>query len=150
MLVTSVAQSALGVVTISYTNENGISDRVVKFSVNSNNVGCINCSHSLTAATAALQTPFIPLLQGDKGIKSIDSVQLSTSTGGFATIVLVKPLTRLMTREQNTVTEMNMLTHHASLPQIYDDAYLNFIYTTGQASASSIIRGYINFVWGNA
>lgn len=146
MLVTTTPQTANATATITYTNQDGVSGRTSTFNVlGPSNVGNINCTLSFAAGG---MNPFIPLAQGDYGIQSIDSLQMSASAGGFCAIVLVRPLASVLIREKDTVTEHFFLKHKPSLPVIDDGAYLNFIFSSGVAAVSSLIRGEVEIYWG--
>jgi len=144
-LVTSVAQTATGNVTMTYTNSAGTTGRTVTFSVGVANTGNVN----VNGAVAGQRTIFVPLQAGDRGVQSVQSVQLNASCGGFATLVLVKPLAGpIIMREQNTVQETHLWKDRASLPKVENGACLNFFFLSGVAAASSVVRGHVTFVWG--
>ena len=116
------------------------------FRVNVANTGNLNCSAATTGIAGGM-TPFLPLANGDKGVRSIESVTMGGSAGGFCAFTLVKPLAQTTIRETNTVSERSYIIQNPSLPQVKDGAYLNFIFTSGQAAGSSLIRGKIDYVW---
>ena len=92
-------------------------------------------------------SPFVPLVAGDKGIRLIDSVTNLSSGGGFSAIVLVRPLAEIKLREQNTAAEINYLINKRQMPRVLNGACLNFVFTGGQPTNSSVIRGYVKTVW---
>lgn len=109
-----------------YTNQDGVSGRTSKTVVQnaSTAIGTI-----VTSATATLNAggPFIGLQSGDTGVRSIESVTMLGADVGLFTLVLVKPLITSQILEQTAPTEENLLIEKASLPEIKDDAYLNWI-----------------------
>ena len=146
MIVATVPQTANAVCTMTYTNQAGVSGRTTTFNVRGpSNVGNLNCSKSTSPNGA---NPFVPLAQGDYGIRSVDSVQMSGSAGGFVSVVLVQTICTTLIRERNTCVEQFFLKHKPSLPRVMDGAYLNFIFSCGVAAISSPIRGEIEFYWG--
>jgi len=146
MLVTTTPQTGNAAATITYTNQDGVPGRTSTFNVlGPSNVG--NCNSSLSSAAGGMN-PFIPLASGDYGIQSIDSIQMSASAGGFCAIVLARPLASILIREANTVTEHFFMKHKPSLPQIDDGAYLSFVFSSGVAATSSVIRGEVELYWG--
>lgn len=109
-----------------YTNQDGVSGRISKTVVQNaaTAIGTI-----VTSATATLDAggPFIGLQRGDTGVRSIESVTMLGADVGLFTLVLVKPLITSQILEQTAPTEENLLIEKASLPEIKDDAYLNWV-----------------------
>jgi hypothetical protein len=146
MIVVQTPMAQNGTVTMSYTNSAGVSGRTTTFGVNlSSVIGCIvNTSSSSNAATA--ESPFVPLANGDKGIRSIESVTVAGAPGGFFNAVLVKPLAHLQLRENGTAAEKIMVPQSASCPQVENGAYLNWIINNASATAP-LLRGVVHFAW---
>jgi hypothetical protein len=73
--------------------------------------------------------PFLALQAGDTGVRSIQSVQCTAGTDvGLFTLVLAVPLAELTIREITAPTEKDFyLQSGGKVPQIVDDAYINFI-----------------------
>jgi hypothetical protein len=146
MLVTTTPQTATASCTVTYTNQDGVSGQTATFNVlGPSNVG--NCNSSLSTAAGGMN-PFLPLAQGDYGVQSIDSLQMASSAGGFCALVLARPLASVLIRETNTVCEHFFLKHKPSLPVIDDGAYLSFVFSSGVAATSSVIRGELEVYWG--
>lgn len=146
MIVSTTPQTAVAQVNISYTNSDGVAGRVSSVFTTIANVGNIQGGQTASGA-ANTQSPFIPLQSGDKGIRSIQSVTLLASAGGFAAIVLVKPLAEIKLREQNTVAEISYLINKRQLPRVLSGAYLNFVFQSGVVAVTSVIRGFVRFTW---
>ena len=146
IIVTTTPQTGVARCNISYTNSDGVSGRSSSIWTTASNTGMLQGGQASSGA-ANTQAPFIPLQGGDKGIRSIDSVTMLASAGGFCAVVLVKPLLQISLREQNTVSEIDYFMQRPSLPRVLDGAYLNFIFTSGAAAISSVIRGSVNFDW---
>lgn len=127
--------------TISYTNQAGTSGRTSK---------PVLFGGSGPNAIKAMAT--IPLQDGDTGVRSVESVTLSGSTGtaGNFGITLYKPL--LMIPVLGNFTERQTI-HDAVLggamvmPLIEDNCCLNFIGRTNNVVAN-VITGDISFVEG--
>ena len=146
MLVSTVPQTSNASCTVLYTNQDGVPGRSSTFNVlGPSNVGNIPVAGGTIAGSI---NPFIPLAAGDYGMRSVQSLQLSGSAGGFCAVVLVQTLASFLIRETNTVTEHFFLKHKPSLPRIKDGAYLNFAFSSGVAAASAAIRGELEFYWG--
>ena len=94
--------------------------------------------------------PFLPLQAGDKGIRRINSIQLSNGCGGgWAAIVLVKPLLTIPIFNIDIPLERDYFTDLPSLPRVYDGAYLGWLMFTGSAvPAGSKYSGHVEFAWG--
>lgn len=136
-----------GTITVNYTNSEGIANRTTTFGITfSGTIGTIvNNSNSTLGAGSA--SPFIPLDNGDRGIRSIENVICNTSMGGFCHIVLVKPLATHLIREQNTEAETVLFTSKANCVQIQPGAYLNFIALNNTATTFAPLRGFVQFTW---
>jgi hypothetical protein len=146
MVVTTTPQTAVAQCSISYTNSAGVSGRTSSIYTAISNTGNIQGAQQ-AAGGAGSMSPFIPLASGDLGIRTIDSVTMLASGGGFTAVVLVRPIAEIKLREQNTVAEINYLVSKRQLPKVLAGAYLNWVYSSGVAAASSVIRGYIKFNW---
>lgn len=149
MVVVTTPMAANAVATVSYTNQAGVAGRTSTFQViASTNVGVIASSSDSSGAAGSVG-PFIPLASGDTGIRSIESITLASGAGGFFALVLVRPLAHLQLRENVTATEIMQLPQRATLPRVFDGAYLNFIYITNQTGTPTTLRGFVEFAWGS-
>lgn len=112
---------------ISYTNQDGVAGRTTQ-TVIQNSATAIGTIVTSDKATNGAAGPFIPLQRGDTGVRSIESVQMISGPDvGLFTLVLVKPLITSQILEQTAPTEEALLIEKASLPEIKDDAYLNWL-----------------------
>ena len=88
------------------------------------------------------------MANGDRGVRSIESVQLAGGIGGFAVLVLVKPLPTLAANELLSTVEKNFQREHANLPRIYDGAFLNYLFNLAiNTSTLAPTIGQAQFVW---
>ena len=94
--------------------------------------------------------PFLPLQAGDKGIKSVESIQLSaTATSGVMNLVLCKPLAVMPITTVGVACERDFLNQIPSLPRIYDGANLHWLIYAGAAiPTGTSYFGHIDTVWG--
>lgn len=130
---------------VTYTNSLGVTGKVTTFGLFFNPItGCI--VNGLNNVGASI-SPFISLGAGCKGVRSVESITLDGSMGGFFALVLVKPITTVVQRENRTVTEMSSLMQRANLPTIPDGAYLNWIANSAVSATPHPIRGHLQFVW---
>jgi hypothetical protein len=110
-----------------YTNSDWVSGRTSQI-VQQNAIPAIG-----TITTSSLSTlsqsgnPFIGLQSGDTGVRSIDSVTMLWVDVWLFSLILVKPLAWTMIREQTAPVEKDYLIETSDIPEIKDDAYLNFL-----------------------
>lgn len=130
-----------------YTNQDGTSGRTSR-TVRCNTATAIGSLINTAPATADASSPFIPLADGDTGIRSIDTFRMvAGSDVGLICLVLVKPIARTILRGIDAPTEVDYLTDFISLPEIDDDAYLNFIALPNGSLAATPIHGLAEFIW---
>lgn len=143
MLVVTTPSALDANFTISYTNEQGVAGRTSSGSLGvSAFTGNIRTATESTFAVGKI-SPFLALQDGDKGVRSIESFTMASSAGGFAVLVLVKPLAQMTLLESPTVTETDFLVDQARVIEIDDSAYLNMIFQTGSSITPAVLRGGI-------
>ncbi len=132
--------------TIKYTNSDGVAGRVTSSvieNVNSQN-GNIVTSATNTDLSAG---PFIPLQSGDIGVRLIESVTMNGLDVGLFALVLIKPLFTTQVFQFDCPVENQTLKDRSCLPEIKDDAYLNFI-CLPQSSLSAVpVFGSMRFIF---
>jgi hypothetical protein len=111
---------------VTYTNSDGVAGRISK------TVTCTTQAVNgtiLTSGSAQINTggPFIPLQDGDEGVRSVEAVTMLGGDVGLFSLVLVKPLATLTTRLSSSPVEIDYLKDFMSMPEIKNDAYLNFV-----------------------
>lgn len=158
MLVAQAQTIGGGAFTVSYTNQDGVAGRVTP--------ACLCAAAQPYGALVSAVTnaagvcPFIPLQEGDTGVRSVESINFSVANGGLAALVLVRPLERQHSAEESRRTttgtvesfgsavETEAISMRAGAVQIQDGAYLNFI---GQTIAGTIagmqLVGTLETVW---
>lgn len=148
MPVATAPMAADGACTVTYTNEQGVSGRTMTFSIlfgDRAGVLLAGAPDSLLAARA--QGWFIGPQNGDRGIRSIDSVQFTSPVSGFMSFVLVKPVLAINAYESGTWHEREFVREQMSMPKVDSGAYLNMIYKAGQGGTTIPLLGAIDFVW---
>jgi hypothetical protein len=131
---------------INYTNQDGVSGRQ-SLPVTSNTLA--NLGNLITSGTLSTSSgPFVPLMAGDTGVRSVESITFQSPNGGLAVIVLVKPIAVITTRETTAFNETDFAYDFPSLPQIKDGAYLNMICMPNGNAAAVPIVGEITTIWG--
>lgn len=93
--------------------------------------------------------PFLPLAQGDNGIKSVQSINFSaTMTSGCENLIICKPLLILPVTTVGVASERDFLNQLPSLPRVYDGADLQWLMYAGAATpVNSAFYGHLDFVW---
>jgi hypothetical protein len=132
-------------ITINYTNSAGVAKTLTAAYRSSGAIGCIGSSVNTNFSALG---PFFPLANGDRGVRSVQSVQLAAGVGGFAAMVLVKPLFTMSANEFPSTVEKDFLREQAALPRILDGAFLNYIFNLSTNTSSLVpLVGQAQFVW---
>ena len=134
---------------VTYTNSEGVAGRTTPLHTMTT-AASVNGTLLCTQQTGAGRNgPFMTLATGDKGVQSIQAVQCTNGTDvGLFTLVLVKPLAELTIREITAPTEKDFyLDSGSKVPEVEDDAYINFI-TCPNGSLSAVpLFGDCTFIW---
>jgi len=130
---------------ITYTNQNGDQDRVSEW-VTTNTTTYI-ASLTNCGISATLRGPWVQLQSGDRGIRSVQSIQFFSSNGGLAALVLVKPLATIVCTDVMCVSETDFLIDSPSLPKIYDGAFLSLLCCPAGSAATVPIFGELTTIW---
>lgn len=130
----------------SYTNQDGVSGRTSQ-TVTQNTAAAIGTVVTSATATQLSGNPFIGLQSGDSGIRSIDSVTMLGADVGLFTLILVKPLAQTTIKEITAPYEKDFLILSQSVPQIEDDAYLNFLCLPQGTLAATALIGDMKVIW---
>ena len=94
--------------------------------------------------------PSMPLQAGDGGIRSIESIQNSTSyVSGEYSVVLFRPIVTMPMTTIGVASERDLMNQVPSMPRIYDGACLTWLLYSGAATpANSSFIGHLDFAWG--
>lgn len=135
--------------TVNYTNQDGVAGRVTPAVTMSTQFVNGTILHSLQADAAyANNGPFLPLQAGDTGVRSVESVTIGgVGDVGLFALVLVKPLASISLNEITAATETDYLTDMATMPEIEDDAYLNFLALPNGTLSGAPIIGVLETTW---
>ena len=147
MAVSQGARTGLQTFVVNYTNSDGVAGRTSRtISVNT----APSNGHILNASFTGVSNgtgPFIGLQAGDTGVRSVESVtQLSSDVGLFA-IVLVKPLATTIIRGLTAINEVDLFLQSNVLPEIKNDAYLNWICLPGGNMNANVFMGELTTLW---
>ncbi len=139
--------------TLGYTNSAGTASRATPSSP-SPPIGKTAGANGLILYSGATGTgkmgPFLPLQAGDAGIRSIETIQNSTSyVSGEYSVALCKPIFTLPLTTVGVAGEREFGSQLPSFPRVYDGACLIWLYYSGAATpANSAFYGHVDFGWG--
>jgi len=134
---------------VTYTNQDGVAGRVTPSVVMGTQFVNGTVLHSMLAGASYPNAgPFLPLQRGDTGVRSVQSVTIGgIGDVGLFALVLVKPIASFALRGIDAPTEIDYLTDMAALPEIADDAYLNFLALPNGTLSGAPIHGVIETTW---
>ncbi len=146
--VTTGARTGGQTFTVKYTNSDGVSGRVsqVLTQNTATTLGSITTSNTTTANGSG---PFIPLQDGDSGVRYVESVTMNNVDTGIFSIILVKPLVQHCFRETTVPYEKDFLIPTSDLIEIKDNAFLNFLCLPLGTLAATVLRGDLKVIWTN-
>lgn len=148
MCVSQASRASSQQFTVNYTNSQGISGRTATMnqSLNAASLGSILSAQDAVAASSA--TPFLRLQAGDTGVRSIESVTMLAANTGLMALVLVKPICTSIMGDGTAPNEKNFISDNAfMLPEIHNDAYLNFIQGNGAFFTTNNLSGYMEIIF---
>jgi hypothetical protein len=134
---------------VKYTNQDGVADRVSPSVTMSTQFVNGTILHSMQASASYPNNgPFLPLQIGDSGVRTVESVTIGgVGDVGLFALALVKPLASIALRGIDAPTEIDYLTDMASMPEIEDDAYLNFLALPNGTLSGAPIIGVLETTW---
>lgn len=94
--------------------------------------------------------PFLPLAAGDRGLRSVQSVQMSAAMGAGAFALCVgKRLLDIPIGVAGYAAERDLVNQLPSLEQVVDGACPVWLFQAGAAvAATSLVHGKVRFAWG--
>lgn len=132
--------------TMVYTNQDGTTGRSVTFNViPALNIGVCATGAGTGVGAAGQASPFVNLAGGDTGVRAIESITFTTGAGGFICACLVKPLATISYYESSVPAEKMFGFEWQHLPEIHNDAYLNFLIQRG-ANAATTLQSELVFI----
>jgi hypothetical protein len=159
MVVSQSATTGGGNFTVTYDNQDGVEKTTptIYCAAAQPPGALVSCIGNATSTA-----PFVELAEGDTGVTRVKSVTMNVNNGGLFCIVIVKPLVNNWIREEvrrrdattfasygdAAMVESGIL--NAGYPEIKNGAFLGIIGRgTGGSLASSILTGYIEYIWSN-
>jgi hypothetical protein len=134
---------------MTYTNQNGDQNRGLGAAV-ANTASAIVGHIGHSGVAAGNYGPFLPLMAGDYGIRSVESAQFSaaSASAGSVSLILCRPIVSIPIVTGFVAAERDLMNQLPSLPQIKDRACLMPIIFCGAVMASgNQIQGYCDFGW---
>lgn len=146
MLVEQFPYIGGGTCRVTYTNQDGVAGRLSPtMTINTQTVlGTVATSAPATAGTAG---PFVPLQEGDRSARSIDSIEFFSADAGNLAALIVKPLAPFAHYETTCPSEWEFLRDLGWLSKIEDDAYLSMICKPAGSITGATIEGQIRTLW---
>ena len=134
---------------LNYTNSGATAGRVTPATLPIGNSAAAVTSVVHSGTGAGKYGPFMPLVAGDAGIRSVQSVTLSVSyVSGVLNLVLCKPLMTLPITTLGVTAERDLVNQFMSMPKIYDGACLTWLMLAGaNTPVGSPISGHLEFGW---
>ena len=135
---------------INYTNSAGTAGRTTPATLPIGKTACPNGQILYSGTGAGKYWPFMPLQSGDAGIRSIQSVTISSSylsgefSIGLCKMILTLPLTTI-----GVASERDLMNQVPSLPQVVDWANLVWLLYSGlNTPTNTSYFGHLDFAWG--
>lgn len=145
MCVTSAPQSASGVCTLNYVNQDG-ADKTVTFAiVGGTAAGHITNTADPTTASTSRICPFAPLAPGDTGIRSITSITFPNPLGGLFNFVLVYPFHHIYSTPFQA-SEIEFPKEYTQMKEVKEGASLNFIALASGTVGVTQFNGFVELV----
>ena len=145
----TVMGAATPSLSIGYTNSVGTASRATPATLPIGNTAAAVTSIVYSGTGAGKFGPFMPLAAGDAGIRSVQTVTISTSyVSGVLNLVLCKPLLTLPITTLGVTAERDLVNQFASMPKVYDGACLAWLMLAGAATpVASPLSGHLEFGW---
>jgi len=128
-----------------YTNSDGVSGRTSGI-ITQNSTSVIGSLVNTERTLASSTSPFLPLQSGDKGVRYIESVTMLEIDVGLFSLILVKPLVTTQIRGIDAPVEVDYFVDNPSTPQIYDNAFLNYLCFPQGTLASTALHGDLKVI----
>lgn len=154
MVVSQGAGTGISDVTMTYTNSAGVAGRVCTATLNFAAVAgsLVSCCPANTAYAFPCG-PFMPLQNGDKGVRSIEGINVLSGAGGIAAFVIVRPLVRLggfeaLVSSIAAPIEIDTLIDRGQLERLDAGAYLHLLVRGTTAGTPAITSAEVTTIWG--
>lgn len=136
-------------VQVGYTNQDGVSGRLTPI-IRLNSQTSIGTIASSERVTSGVSGNFLALQGNDYGVQSVETIEFITGDTGVCAIVLVKPIASFAIFETTAPCLYDLWFEMGVLPEIRNDAYLNFVVTPSAnltGAATNTIFGEMTVIW---
>lgn len=152
--VTTGARTGGQTFSVKYTNQDGVTGQVTP-TLTQNTSTLLGTLTNTDRNVANGSGPFIPLAAGDSGVRAVESVTMNGVDVGLFSIILVKPLAFITSREHmNTNTgapgvpyEKDLLMYDNTIPIVYDDAFLSMVVLPQASLSTTTLVGGLKVIW---
>lgn len=136
-------------ISITYTNSVGTGSKTTPATLPIGNTAAAVTSIVYSGTGAGKFGPFMPLVAGDAGIRSVQSINLSAPyVSGVLNLVLAKPLLTMPITTLGVTAERDLVNQFMSMPKVYDGACLAWLMLAGAATpVASPLSGHLEFGW---
>lgn len=154
MVVSQGAGIGTSNVDVTYTNSEGVAGRVVTATLNfAATPGSLVSCCPVGSAYAYPCGPYLPLQNGDTGVRSIETINVLSGAGGIAAFVICRPLATVGTAEALTLgiaapCEVDLLIDRGHLERLDNGAYLAVLARGTTAGTPAITSAEITTIWG--
>jgi hypothetical protein len=134
---------------LGYTNSAGTAGRATPTTLPIGKTAAANGLILYSGTGLGKYGPFMPLQAGDSGIRSVQTIQNSTSyVSGEYAVGLCKPLLTLPITTLGVAAERDLVNQLPSMPQIVDGACLIWLMYSGAATpTNSSLYGHLDIGW---
>jgi len=134
---------------INYTNSAGTAGRLTPTVLPVGKTAAANGLVLYSGTGVGKYGPFLPMQDGDSGIRSIQSVTLSaTYTSGEFSIGMCRPILTMPITTLGVASERDLMNQVPSLPRVYDGANLVWLMYSGAATpVNSSLIGHLDFAY---
>jgi len=141
-------------VVVTYTNSAGVAGRTCTATLNftappGSLVSCCPANTSYQYPCG----PFLPMQNGDAGVRSIENVNVLSGAGGIAAFVIVRPLVLAGSYEALTLgvaapIEVDLIRDKLHLEEVDTGAYLGVLARGTTAGTPAITSAQVTTIWG--
>jgi hypothetical protein len=141
---------ANGTAIITYTNSDGVAGRTTLETAVMGTLGAgVLWSNDIGGVNLVGSAPFFGLQMGDRGVKSIESINVVSAIGGIFALAIVKPLGVIPIMEATVNPhEIDFVRERMQFHEIEDGAYVSMISRATIAAAPAVMQAEHTFVWG--
>lgn len=131
---------------LTYTNSAGVAGRI-SATVTINTQTTLGTIATTAPATVGCTGLFVPLQDGDEGVRSVESIEFFSPDAGNLAIILVKPLVDVFVYETTTPSEWNFEILEAIEDENNRDAFLSMVCKSAGSMSGAILDCQLRTLW---